>query len=100
MNNKKSIKFRFGIIGIYLYNKYHDSKKWEQKSFIFKMFTLYFVAIFSLISIVIFSWSKASVLLWLLPLVVIMGLIYGFWGECFFQKQRSSKTISQSEKNN
>ena len=83
--NRKSIIWRFGLIGIILYDFFYQKSIWSKKGFIFMTFTCTFIITFFLIVLLITKITSTNPR-WLISLI-FLGVCYGIWAHCFFQNK-------------
>ncbi|MBO0473630.1 hypothetical protein JZO86_07930 [Enterococcus ureasiticus] len=82
---KRSVVLRFGLLGWLLYRK--RGMKFEAKGYVFKLYSVAFFLVFSLVASVL---GFLSVKMWVYCelLLILLSCLYGYWASRFFWKER------------
>lgn len=88
----RTIFWRFGLIGNFLFNHFSNHPNWNKKWFVFKLFSIGFFlfanGFFALLAIMIARRSLGWFLF--LPITALLSTLYGLWAESFFEKSDSA----------
>ncbi len=85
--SNSAIFLRFGLIGTFLYRKFHNYSSWNKKNYVFTLFAGTFFILFTVLLILLFLIFKSSANLFLLVgIVFLCSLVYGYWAKSFFKK--------------
>ncbi|MET3564502.1 hypothetical protein ABID30_003629 [Enterococcus rotai] len=82
---KKAVVLRFGLLGWVLYRE--KGMKFEAKGYVFKLYSVSFFVVFSLVASVL---GFVSVKKWIYYelLLILVSCLYGYWASKFFLKDR------------
>lgn len=84
----RGILWRFGIIGLFLYNRLKDTAYFQNRTAVFSFFCFSFLFVFSLlyIGIISFGWGSSIPIIW--GILIIGSIGYGYWAARYFSSIR------------
>lgn len=83
-NTSRPILWRFGIIGLFLYNRLKDTTYFQNRTAIFSFYCFSFLFVFSLlyIGLIFFGFSPSIPLVW--SILLLTSVAYGYWAARYF----------------
>lgn len=84
----RPILWRFGIIGLFLYNWLKDTDYFQSRTAIFSFYCFTFLLTFSLLyfGFIFFGWASSILIIWGILLLGSIG--YGYWAARYFSSTR------------
>ncbi|MEG0255837.1 MAG: hypothetical protein RR554_09465 [Vagococcus sp.] len=83
---RKGIIWRFGLLGILLYQFFYTREIWHKKGFVFLSFSLSFIVTFMIIGYLVLI-TTGNEMKWLI-VIIALGILYGAWAQAYFKITR------------
>lgn len=84
----RGILWRFGIIGLFLYNRLKDTAYFQNRTAVFSFFCFSFLFVFSLLYIGIISFGLGSSIPIIWGILILGSIGYGYWAVRYFSSTR------------